>query len=694
MRSVLQEQRLAPALALNDQQREAVTHGDAPLLVLAGAGTGKTMTLAARVAQRVLDGADPQRLLLLTFSRRAAAEMTRRAGRLLREARGLPPDSGDPLLPWAGTIHAIGARLLREQAAALGLHPHFTVLDRGDAESLMGWVREGLGLASRRERFPLAATCLAIHSRAVNAEVPLADLLAEHYPWCARWQAELQRLFVAYAAEKRRQASLDFDDLLLGWAEMMAVPALAQRLRERFDHVLVDEYQDTNALQARILRGLKPDGRGLTVVGDDAQSIYSFRAAEVRNILDFPAQFGEATRVVTLTRNYRSTQPVLDAANEIIALAAEGHRKRLVSTLAGGARPQLVSVDDEAAQAQWVADQVLAHREGGLKLKAQAVLMRASDHSAALELELTRRNIPFVKYGGLKFLEASHVKDVLAVLRWAGNPAGRVAGFRVAQLVPGLGPAHARRLLDAIEQSPDPQAALDTFTPPRAAAADWADLRALLRWLHTQPREAWAEELPAVLSWYRPHLHRLHEVDAAVREADLTQLARLATQHGTRERFLTELTLDPPAATSDESSPPLIDEDYLILSTIHAAKGQEWSAVFVLNVVDGCLPADLATGSRHQTEEERRLLYVAATRAKRHLHLMVPQRFHVTQQAKWGDRHVWGGLTRFIPPALAERCFERVAPRAGALDAVTAAGVPVADLGARLLDRWGTGDDD
>ena len=655
--------RLDPFATLNAEQRAAVEHGlgavpAAPLLVIAGAGTGKTMTLASRVARLVLEGADPQRILLLTFSRRAAQQMERRCARMLHAALGFGSTQRAPGLPWAGTFHSIGARLLRDFAGAIGLAPQFTIHDRGDAEDLMGLVRQELGLAATTRRFPMKGTCLAIYSRVVNSQLPLASVVQTLYPWCLGWEEELKQLLRAYVHAKQQQQVLDYDDLLLYWQQMMAEPALAAAIGARFDHVLVDEYQDTNRLQAAILKALKPDGLGLTVVGDDAQSIYAFRAAEVRNILDFPAQFDPPARVMTLTRNYRSTQPILDASNAVISLAAERFTKDLWSDKTGEP-PRLVTVDDEMAQAQWVAEQVLLHREEGLKLRQQAVLFRTGHHSAALELELARRNIPFVKFGGLKFLEAAHVKDLLSVLRWVQNPRSRLAGFRVAQLVPGMGPASARRLLDAMAAAPDATLAMRDFKPPGGAVADWA------QWLAAHEaltHGAWPDDVTVAARWYQPHLERLHE-DAAIRAGDLAQLARIAQGYPSRERFLAELTLDPPEATSDESGAPHRDEDYLILSTMHSAKGQEWSAVFVLNAVDGCMPSDMATGSAAEIEEERRLLYVAMTRAKRQLSLIVPQRFHVTQQARYGDRHLYGALTRFIPPAVAA-LFEAAGPAA------------------------------
>jgi len=682
---------LSTLAELNPEQREAALFRGGPLLVVAGAGSGKTLTLAARVAQLVLDGADPQRLLLMTFSRRAAAEMARRVGRLLHEALKLPAGTAPPMLPWCGTFHGIGARLLRELAPRIGLAPSFSVLDRADAQDLMAMTRHAQGLGSTHERFPLAPTCLAIHSRAVNSRRPLIELLTEHYPWVAAWQAELKALFAAYGEQKRQQQLLDYDDLLLVWWHVMQTPELAAALSARFEHVLVDEYQDTNRLQAEILLALQPDGRGLTVVGDDAQSIYAFRAAEVRNMLDFPQQFQPSAQVLTLARNYRSTQPILAASNAVIALAPERFAKTLWSDRVSSARPRLVTVEDEAAQARWVADDVLQQREEGLALKRQAVLFRTSHHSAALELELTRRRIPFVKFGGLRFFESAHVKDVLALLRWADNPLCRLAGLRAARLVPGMGMASVSRLLDAMAAHARPADALANFKPPPAAASGWQALQAAWAGLRSDAAR-WPDDLQRCIDWYQPHLERLHD-DARVRRADLDQLCRIAQGHGTRERFLTELALDPPAASSDESGVPHRDEDYLILSTIHSAKGQEWNAVNILNVVDGCMPADIATGSAAEIEEERRLLYVGMTRARDSLNLLVPQRFYVTQQRAWGDRHLYATVSRFIPPPVAGE-FElatagaAAAAAAAAPAAAAAQGPALLDIGAALRGQW------
>ena len=408
------------------------------MLIAAGAGTGKTKTLAHRVAHLILNGANPQRLLLLTFTRRAALEMTRRAHQILAEARGDGADraSMQTILPWSGTFHSAGSRLLRLHAPSLGLDPSFTVLDRSDSADLLDLVRSELGLARTASRFPRKGTCLAIYSYTVNAGCPLEETLAHGFASCADWPSELRRLFEAYVLAKQRDNVLDYDDLLLYWRHAMAEPAVATEIRGCFDHILVDEYQDTNRLEAEILLALRPDGSGLTVVGDDAQSIYSFRAATVRNILDFPYCFLPPAAVITLERNYRSTQPILDAANAVIAGASEQIAKTIYSTKHSAEGPFLATVEDEAAQAQYVADSVLDHREAGIALRRQAVLFRTAHHSDLLEIELGRRNIPFVKYGGLKFLEAAHVKDVLAILRLAENPRDSIASTIIRLPVP------------------------------------------------------------------------------------------------------------------------------------------------------------------------------------------------------------------------------------------------------------------
>ena len=673
---------------LNPEQRRAVEHGkdgeDSPLLVIAGAGSGKTNTLAHRVAWLIVNGVDPRRILLLTFARRAAQEMTRRAESIIARAGGHRAATGS--IVWSGTFHSIGARLLREYAERIGLSPAFTIHDREDSADLMSLVRTDHELHDSARRFPQKHACLAIYSRVVNTRQTLAQVLTDAFPWCCSFETELRKLFASYVEAKQRQNVLDYDDLLLGWSTMLEDAALAAEVGARFSHILVDEYQDTNGLQAAIVKALRPDGRGVTVVGDDAQAIFAFRGASVRNILDFPQQYLPPARVVTLERNYRSTPTILAASNAVMSRATERYTKDLWTERTSDERPVILSVPDETDQATYLAERVLERREAGIALKRQAVLFRASHHSAQLELELARRNIPFVKFGGLKFLEAAHIRDVIALLRWADNPRDRIAGLRSLQLLAGVGPKIAARALDEVEAAEDPARALAHHAVPGAVAADWRGLAELFARLATRASQ-WPSELSAVHRWYQPHLERSHD-NAEVRWADLLQLESLAAGYSSRERFLTELTLGPPEATSDQAGMPLLDEDYLILTTIHSSKGQEWDAVYLLNAVDGCIPSDLATGSSDELEEERRLLYVAMTRAKDHLTIVVPQRFYVNGQGRGGDRHVYASRTRFIPDAFAQHFEARAWPIATDPTLSSVVKGPTIDVAARMRQAW------
>jgi len=649
---------------LNPAQRQAATHGQisgeggfgaGPLLVIAGAGTGKTMTLAHRVAHLIIQGVSPERILLLTFTRRAAQEMTRRVESIVRKA--IASNSSPPLsqgiLPWSGTFHSIANRLIRRYANNLDLDPGFSVLDRGDSADLMDVVRHELSLTKKSRRFPKKDTCLSIYSRCVNTGKPLPDSLNETFPWCADWEQELRTLFRAYVERKQGGQLLDYDDLLLYWHYLVADLELATEIGSWFDHVLVDEYQDTNVLQADILDALKPEGNGVTVVGDDAQSIYSFRAADVSNILNFPDHYVPSARIVSLEQNYRSTQPILDTANCLIAESDRQYKKDLFTDKKGGALPQYVTVEDGDAEAEFVVEAILENREGGLQLKDQAVLFRGAHHSDRLELELLRRNIPYVKYGGLKFLEAAHVKDLLSILKWAENPRNQVAAFRILKMLPGMGPSHSARCLEYLAVGEYLFSSLNGFSPPPATREDWPAFCSLMQALSAaELSEAeWQCQVTQARRWYQPHLERLYD-GIETRQADLEQLEQISGRYPTRERFLTELTLDPPAAAGDLAGDPLLDEDYVILSTVHSAKGQEWDAVFVLNVSDGTFPSEFATGKPEMIEEERRLLYVAMTRAKQSLQLIAPLRYHVTQQRRDGDKHVFGARSRFVTERL------------------------------------------
>jgi DNA helicase-2/ATP-dependent DNA helicase PcrA len=641
---------------LNPDQLAAATHVGGPLLILAGAGTGKTTTLCSRVAWLIATGVPAERILLLTFTRRAAREMVGRA-RALTERTS--PNAGRVA---GGTFHSLAHRIVRLHAGMVGLGSSFGVLDGGDAVDLVDLVRQEQGHAAGRRRFPRAQTMLEIYSRTVNSQVPLADVLAESFPWCAEHQDALAETFRAYGARKRSLGLLDLDDLLVYWRALAADEVIGRQLEQTWDHVLVDEYQDVNGLQVDIVASLRRDRRELTVVGDDFQAIYGFRAASARHILDFPKLFPDA-RTMTLERNYRSTEPILGVANAVSEQDTDGFRKVLWTAREGGVAPELVLPRDESEQASEVCDRVLAAREEGMLLREQAVLFRTGHDSALLELELTRRRIPFVKYGGLRYLDAAHVKDLVALLRLTENPSDEMSWFRLLQLLDGVGPIRARRALDALR--PDgggpPElgrwAAACEHVPEAVREQAGAVFGALLRdcgagegvrretagegvrresagegvrretageGVRRESAGVRAERLCAALA----PLIRLRYADGAQRLVDLEQLVGAARGAESLAEFVSELVLDPPASSSDLAGPPHLDEDYLVLSTVHSAKGLEWDAVHVIAVYDGNFPADMATGSREGIAEERRLLYVALTRARRQLAVYVPVRYH------------------------------------------------------------------
>jgi DNA helicase II / ATP-dependent DNA helicase PcrA len=685
--------------SLNPGQRRAATFGTVvpekgvtagPLLILAGAGTGKTNTLAHRTAHLVLNGTDPSRILMLTFTRRAAQEMIRRAQAVVAEVMTDRGKAGDrsvvSRLIWACTFHSVGSRILRLYAKHLGLDPSFTVLDRSDAGDLMDVVRHELGFSAKDKRFPRKDVCLAIYSYRVNTRLSLKQTLEEQFPWCREWEADLTLLYREYVGRKQKNRALDFDDLLLYWHVMMQTPALAQSLSKNFDHVLVDEYQDTSTLQGEIVHALKPDGKGITVVGDDAQAIYSFRAAAVENIMGFADRYKPKAEMVVLAQNYRSTQQILDSANALMSDGARQHRKTLMGTRQSAQKPFYVALDDAQAQAEYITGKILHTREIGGSLKRHAILFRSSHHSDVLEVELAKKNIPFVKYGGLKFLEAAHVKDMMSVLRWADNPRNSVSGFRVLKLQPGFGPAHAKRALEHFEAKGFEMKSLAEFDAPQAVKMEWKRFCVLLEKL-ADPATPWAGQVGLVKDWYKPQLERIYDA-AWTRMGDLEQLEQLAVQSPTRERFLTELTLDPPVASSDQSNSASKDEDYVILSTIHSAKGQEWDIVYVLNVSDGNFPSEFSTGKPEMIEEERRLLYVAMTRARNELHLCAPLKFAITQQPRNGDAHVYGAKSRFMTDKVLDT-LEKISIRTSVgVENLKATDTTTVDVVAQLKEMW------
>ncbi len=657
--------------SLNAAQGSAVTHGDGPLLIVAGAGTGKTKTLACRVAHLLASGVPAERILLLTFTRRAAAEMIRRASDMSAGARTADGRATGPVARvWGGTFHAVANRLLRIYGPAIGLAQEFTVCDQSDAADLMNMIREQLGVAKGKRRFPKKNTLVAIYSRSVSAGEKLGDVLRRHYPWCLEDLDGIREIFQHYTVRKRAQQVLDYDDLLLYWRVLATESPAAGEVRNRFEHILVDEYQDTNTVQCDILRAMRADKANISVVGDDAQSIYSFRAATIRNILDFPEHFPGAT-VVKLEQNYRSTQPILAASNAVMAEAAERYTKDLWSDRTAGQKPILAHCWDEQAQCEMVCENIVKHLEEGVALQQQAVLFRAGHHSDMLEVELARRNIPFHKYGGLKFIESAHIKDMLALLRILENPHDEISWFRVLLLLEGIGPKSARRLIDALVApgaSPLARMLDDPPKPPPAGKAGFAALGDMLRVCsglapagveeeETSSGPTVAAQVESVRRFYDPIFQKNYD-NATMRLRDIEQLEQIAAGYRSRRSFLADLTLDPPTSTSDLAQPPYLDDDYLILSTIHSAKGCEWQAVHVLHAADGMIPSDMAVGDQAGVEEERRLLYVAMTRAKDWLYVYFPLRYY-HRKSPFGDAHSYAQLSRYITDPVRKHFDER-----------------------------------
>ena len=621
---------------LNEQQRRAVTHECGPLLVLAGAGTGKTRTLVARAAWlRDSQGLSPGRILLLTFTRRAASDMLARAA----SAGNRPAER-----ICGGTFHAIAHKIIRQHAESFSLPPQFTILDQADTTEILDVLRPDHGLAEVGQRAPRAGTCADIYTRCVNTGRPVSEVVAANFPWCVPFTGELAGLFRAYSVRKRARHLLDFDDLLLLWQAALADRAAGPVLRGMFDAVLVDEYQDVNTVQASIVRLLQPDGKQLTCVGDDAQAIYGFRGADPAHLRQLTADY-PGLEIVRLDRNYRSRQGVLDLAN-VIRPSAPGLGLTLSGDRGPGVPPLLVRCHDEATQAREICARILGSVEDGAALRDQAVLVRTGHHSDILEIELSARKIPYVKFGGLRFTDTAHVRDFLAAARVLANPADDLAWFRLLRLHDGIGPSHARRVLDIVASGQDvrpqdwPQAA--EAAPARSRRTLTVTLGGLAA-AASGPAAAQAEAVLAILD----PLVRARYPDATARLADLRRLADAAAAQPTLHDALAELTLDPPVSSSDLAGPPRLDEDYLTISTIHAAKGLEWRIVHVPHLVDGALPSDMALSDPDGLAEEHRLFYVALTRARDHLYLYAPLRLHLHRRGR-DDRHGFGQLTRFL----------------------------------------------
>ncbi len=636
---------------LNPDQHRAVTQDEGAVLVVAGAGSGKTRTLAYRVAYLIEKGVAPERILLLTFTRRAAREM------LSRARAAASTDARTIARVWGGTFHATANRLLRIYAKTAGLSPDFTIMDQSDSQDLINVIRHEMSLSTKEARFPRKSTCLAVYSRRVNGGEPLDAVLKRYFPWCERWKDELTELFKRYVDRKQAHSVLDYDDLLLYWQWLLEQDKVAESMCGRFDHILVDEYQDTNRVQAAILRGMRRSNPTIMAVGDDAQSIYGFRSATVRNMLDFPTMF-PGCRVVTLEQNYRSVTPILTTTNRVIEQARGRYSKELWSTRGEGSRPQLVTCGDEDEQDDMVVRTILRHYEEGVPLRKQAVLFRAAWHSNSLELALAQRNIPYRKYGGLRFLEAAHIKDLVAFLKIAENPRDKIAWFRVLELLSGVGPVTAASAFAHLEQHAFDPSSLDSFAAPSSARDELAGLARLQEDLLRAGRESPSLQIERIHRFYRPVLKRTYENPEA-RDNDIVHLAELARKYRSRKSFLTEIVLDPPVSTGDLAGAPSRDEDWLVLSTIHSAKGGEWDAVYVIHAADGCLPSDMSTGSEEEIEEELRLTYVAMTRARDFLYVLWPMRYY-HRKGGMSDSHSYAQCSRFFTPRVVETMEQTV----------------------------------
>jgi DNA helicase-2/ATP-dependent DNA helicase PcrA len=659
-----------PLDQLNESQRRAATYAGGPLLVLAGAGTGKTRTLVARAGWLRSQGIEASRILLLTFTRRAADDMLARAaagsadgtaGTGSTAGAGSTGSTGGRIC--GGTFHSVAHRIIRAHAESFALPPAFSVIDPSDVADIIDTLRADHGLTGHGStgtdrRAPRAPVCADIYSRCVNTQTTIADVVAGSFPWCREYTAQLAGLFRGYVAHKRAHALVDFDDLLLLWRAALADPGAGPALRGLFDAVLVDEYQDVNAVQAQIVRLLRPDGSGLTCVGDDAQAVYGFRGADPEHLRALAGAYPELA-VIRLERNYRSKDHVLALAN-VVRPQSDGLALELSGVRGAGSAPLLVRCHDEATQAREIAARVLQAHECGRDLREQAVLVRAAHHSDVLEVELAARGIPFVKYGGLRITETAHVKDFLAAARITANPADDIAWFRLLRLHEGIGPASARRVIGVLSLDQpgifERWAGAADSVPARSRAAVAATVTGLIAAAGLDHSGGRATAILAALA--APL--RARYPDAGARIADLERLADAAASRPSLHDALVELALDPPASAGDLAGPPRLDDDYLIISTVHSAKGLEWPVVHLPQLVDGAVPSDMALTSAEGLAEERRLFYVAVTRARDELYLYAPLRLHYHRTGR-DDRHGYAQLTRFLDTAALSRCESVVA---------------------------------
>lgn len=603
------------AKELNQEQLEVVLHGDGPCLVLAGAGSGKTRTVTYRVAYLLEHGVDPSSILLLTFTNKASREMLERVSRLLGgEARGI----------WGGTFHSVANRLLRSNANHIGYPPGFTILDQEDARALIKAVLKDLQIDPKARRFPSAAVVQDLISYSRNVMQPLAEVLEIKHPNFLSLAGEIEEVARLYDARKRAGQSMDFDDLLVNWLALVEHPQIGEAMSRRFQYVLVDEYQDTNALQSRIVKGIAQVHKNVLVVGDDAQSIYAFRGADVKNILNFPDRWEDA-KIFKLLTNYRSVPEILELANDSLSHNIDQFEKELVGVRPNGKKPLVVPTASARQEAQYIAEQILALRAEGVALGNMAVLFRSSAHSQALEFELVKRDIPYEYRGGMKFFGRAHIKDVLAHLRVIQNPHDESAWLRVLNIQQGIGATTASTLAAQAHTFPDTQQIIEadlTGLLPARAKGGWDALTSSLRQALVHPTDPGAMIEAIIASPYQEYLEREYP-DFRDRLEDLEQLEQFAQNYKDLASFLADISLYDDVVAGQERAGGG-DEEHMVLSTIHQAKGLEWDTVFVIHLADNAFPSSRALDQEDGLEEERRLFYVAVTRARQRLFLTYP----------------------------------------------------------------------
>lgn len=595
---------------LNEAQLEAVKSKDGPILVIAGAGSGKTKTLTYRVARLIEDGIKPENILLLTFTKKAAAEMLSRATIVL--------DNRCEKVA-GGTFHSFANIILRKYSKLLGLKNNFTIMDRADCEDVINHI-VGQLFPKKEKRFPKKSTLLDIYSKSINKVTPTKQIIADEFPQFAHCEDKIIEVHKAYVAYKRENSVLDYDDLLLYIKLLLENnDGLRKRLSNEYKYIMVDEYQDTNTLQADVIRLLASEHNNIMAVGDDAQSIYSFRGANYRNILDFPRLF-ENTKIIKLEQNYRSTQNILKLTNEIISKAKEKYTKNLFSNIVSPQVPALICAKDTQMEADFICQRILELLDEDISLSDICVLTRNARMSYNLEIELSKRAIPFQKFGGPKFMETAHIKDAVAHLRVILNPDDVISLTRILLLLKGVGASTVNNIMPIIKGDLKPDIKLLPSNKSQSLTPLFNTLGQLRDYSTTKKPE---EIVSAIINYYRPILKDKYD-DFSKREKDLDHFEYLSTQYSNLEDFISDLALEPPDASVEGMYKKNSDDEALTISTIHSAKGLEWDSVFIIGAVDGRFPSAYSFNSEEEMDEELRLMYVATTRAKNNLYITYP----------------------------------------------------------------------